>query len=280
MLKRNDIVNILITDLTIEGAGIGRFQDLAIFVQGALPGENVTVKIIKTAKNYAVGRLESINHETCYRRTPFCGVFGKCGGCTLQHLEYDQQLLFKQRHIRSCFSRIGGIDIPDPDVLGSGDTVAYRNKASFPVANIDGMVSAGFYAPRSHRVVPAHCPIQQPPLGAIKDAVVSWANSRGIGAYDETSQTGILRHIVGRRTSAGEAMAGLVLYRDTDVSTLIPALKHIDGLTNIVVNINDKNTNAILGENSQMVYGDGYITETYGSLSFRAGLHSAIASPV
>ena len=274
MLKKNDVITVHIDDLTVDGAGIGHVDGMAVFVPHALPGESVTTKVIKMAKRYAVCRLVSLDSESPHRTQPFCDVFRHCGGCTLQHLTYNAQLKYKQRHIRECFARIGGIDINIPDILPSANRRAYRNKASFPVAKKDGQAYAGFYAPHSHNIVPADCPIQQPAVNAVKNAVLSWANSSGISAYDEASHTGLLRHIVVRQTSDGQIMAGIVLQRDTDTTALTDTLRDIDGLSSIVVNINDQRTNAIFGRRSRVIYGNAYITERYGGLNFRAGLTS------
>ena len=164
--------------------------------------------------------------------------------------------------------------MPEPEVIPSDRITAYRNKASFPVSCIDGKAAAGFYAPHSHNVIPADCPIQQPVVNAVKNAVLLWANSNGIPAYDEATHTGLLRHIVVRQSSNGQIMAGVVLREDTDTAALADALSGIDGLTSIVVNINERRTNAILGSTNRIIYGDGAISEHYDGLSFRAGLTS------
>ncbi|MBT3319921.1 MAG: 23S rRNA (uracil(1939)-C(5))-methyltransferase RlmD [Clostridia bacterium] len=274
MLKKNDIIEITIDDISIEGAGIERLDGQIVFVAKALPGERVKVKIIKAKKSFAVGLLQQIVAETVSRVTPLCGVFGKCGGCTLQHLNYEEQVTFKANHIKQSMKRLGGIDIELPDVLAQENTRHYRNKAAFPVAQIDGRVQAGFYAVRSHRVVPSDCAIQSARINEVKNVVVDWANDNGIIAYEEKTDKGVLRHIVVRESSVGEVMVGVVSTKSIVDERLIAALKKVKGVVSIVQNINDKKTNAILGEKNITMFGEDYITEQYEDLKFRAALPS------
>ncbi len=274
MLNKNDVIEIDITDLTVDGAGVGRSDGFAVFVPRALPGETVSAKIIKVTKSYAVGRLAKIIKPSEYRAEPFCKAFESCGGCTLQHLTYEQQIEFKAKHIKECFGRIGNIEIDTPQVVKADNIRDYRNKASFPVASVDGKAEAGFYAPHSHRLVATDCPIQKQPINDLKNAVVAWANDNKIQAYDEEKHIGLLRHIVGRQSSDGELMAGVVLKDWTNTKALKEKLKELPGLKSIITNKNDKKQNAILGNKSQTIFGNDYITETYDGLEFRAGLTS------
>jgi 23S rRNA (uracil1939-C5)-methyltransferase len=272
MPNKNDVIELTIDDLTVEGAGVGRFEGLAVFVPHALPGETVSSKIIKITKSYAVGKLIKILHQSENRVEPFCDVFEACGGCTLQHLSYDQQLAFKARHIKQCFKRIGGIEIPLPEVEPAGNTRDYRNKASFPVAMVNGRAEAGFFAPHSHRLVASDCPIQKQSINDAKNAVIQWANDNKITPYDEKAHKGMFRHIVARQSSNGEMMTGIVLRDWTDTRTLADSLYPL--AKSVVVNKNEKKHNAILGSQSRTVHGDGYITEYYDGLKFRVGLTS------
>ncbi len=274
MLKKNDIIEIHIHDLTIEGAGIGKYNGLAVFVPKALPGELVKTKIIKITKKYAVSRLLEIIKPSEGRQKPFCEAFEKCGGCTLQHLAYPEQLKYKSKYIKECFKRIGGIDIDEPEVIASENIRDYRNKASFPVAEVDGRVEAGFYAARSHSIVPAYCPIQKKQINEVKEAIIEWVNREGVPAYDEANGSGKLRHIIARQATNGDIMAGIVINGTIDEKTLISLLKGIKGLKSIVININGSNTNVILGVEERTAYGDPFITEVFDGLKFRAGFSS------
>lgn len=273
-LRKNEDIVLNIEDLTVEGAGIGRHEAMAVFVPRALPGETVTARIIKVSKSYAVGKLMQLHNAAEGRVAPFCPAFEQCGGCTLQHLRYEDQLTYKRRYVQQCFKRIGGIDIALPEIEPSDETRSYRNKAAFPVALTGEGVSAGFFAPRSHRLVTADCGIQREAINMVKDAVIGWARENNVKAYDERRDTGTLRHIVARQASGGETMAGVVVRGKADEAPLIAALKGVPGIKSIVLNINREKGNAILGEKSRVVWGDAYITERYEDLSFRAGLNS------
>lgn len=274
LLKKNESIEINIDDISVDGAGIGRYKGQIVFIQKALPGEFVRAKIIKAKKNYAIGLLLDILECSEDRTEPFCPVFGKCGGCTLQHFSYEKQLEFKANHIKQCFKRIGGIEIDTPKVIPSENKEEYRNKASFPVADINGRIQAGFYAHHSHRVVPSDCTIQQAVINDIKNIVVDWANKNEIGAYDEKVGKGRLRHIVARQASNGDIMAGIVATKPIADNELIDKLKNVRGVVSIVQNINSKNTNAILGNETQTLLGSEFITEQYEDLKFRASLQS------
>ena len=274
MLKKNDVIELNIDDISVEGAGIGRYEGRVVFVRGALPSERVKAKIIKTAKNYSAGIIEDIIIKSEYRTEPLCPVFGRCGGCTLQHLKYEAQLAYKANYVKQCMKRIGGINIETPQILPAEENTAYRNKASFPVAQLGGSIQAGFYAPYSHRIVPSCCAIQQPEVNEVKDIVVGWAKNRGVSAYDESTGQGSLRHIVVRQSSGGEIMAGIVSTEKIIDDILISKLKAVKGISSIVENINRSKGNCILGQHFSTLLGDGYITETYGGLQFRASLGS------
>ena len=273
-LKKNNVVEITINDLTVEGAGIGRHEGMAVFVPRALPGETVTVQIIKLSKGYAVGRMLSISSVAATRVNPFCPVFYACGGCTLQHLHYAEQLKYKSRYAQQCLKRIGGIDIKAPHIEPCVNIRDYRNKASFPVAGECGNARAGFFAPRSHELIECDCPIQKPDINAIKNAVIRWANENGIRPYDEEKHKGVLRHIIARLSSNGSVMAGVVVRERIDERRLIEALMHIPNLKSIAVNLNREKGNAILGRDTRVIFGDAYITEEYDGLMFRAALQS------
>ncbi len=273
-LRKNDVADISIDDLTVDGFGLGRYEGLAVFVPRALPGETVTVKIIKRAKSYAVGRLISLSRASEARVQPFCPVFEMCGGCTLQHLSYIEQTAYKSRYVQQCLRRIGGIDIDAPHIVPCENLRDYRNKASFPVGGQAGRLVAGFFAPRSHNIVVCDCPIQKPQINDIKNAVIQWANAKDISPYDEQKGKGVLRHIVARQSSSGELMAGVVVRSDLDGTSLSAEIKKIPGMKSLALNINPQKGNAILGRDTRIIYGDEYISENYENLQFRVSLQS------
>ena len=154
----------------------------------------------------------------------------------MQHLGYEAQTKFKANHIQQCMKRLGGIDIETPEIIAADNTRDYRNKASFPVVEQGGKVQAGFYAKRSHNVVPSDCPIQQSRINQVKNAVVVWANESGIAARDEKTSRGELRHIIVRESSNGQIMVGIVSTRSIVDDKLIDALTKIEGVVSVVQN--------------------------------------------
>ena len=274
MLKKNEVIELNIDDLTVDGAGIGRYDGQIVFVQKALPSECIETKIIKAKKNYAIGLLQRILKSSSERVDPFCPVFGKCGGCSLQHLSYIDQLNYKSNYVQQCLKRIGGIDIKRPEIIPSDNEKEYRNKASFPVAQINGEIVAGFYAHHTHRVIPSYCAVQHSQINKVKDIVVDWAKEKGISAYDEKTGKGSLRHIVVRRSSIGEIMTGIVSTERIIDDELIERLTAVKGMSSIIENINSSKGNNILGSKSTPVYGSGYINEKYGDVKFKASLNS------
>ena len=150
-VEKNKNYIIDITGMTHEGQGVGRISGLAVFVDGALEGEQAEVRIIKVSKSYAVGKLISIIRQSPDRVQPFCSAYKRCGGCSLQHMDYGAQLRLKKRLVIDSFERIGGLkDVIVHDTIGMEHPLNYRNKAQYPVAFENGNVITGFYAARSH----------------------------------------------------------------------------------------------------------------------------------
>lgn len=272
---RNQEIILEITALGSEGQGIGRVQGYALFVPGALPAERVRALVIKPGKNYGVAKLLEVLQPAAERAFPPCPYFGRCGGCALQHMEYPAQLRFKRQVVEDAFGRIGGFEGISPrPVIGMENPWHYRNKGSFPFAMIDGRVECGFYAPRSHRLVPlAECCIQREPLLAAAHCVRDWANRRGISAYDEQSGEGLLRHVVARVSTAGDVMATVVATKALPGKKELLAMlqERVSGLRSIYWNHNPGATNAILGEKFELLWGRQAIEETVCGLRFGVG---------
>jgi len=260
--------------MTHEGMGVGRIDGLAVFVEGAVTGETVEIKIIKVNKNYAVGKLLNVIEPSPGRTAPFCGIYGKCGGCSLQHMDYETQLDFKTGVVRDSIGRIAGLSgIEVRRTIGMDDPMGYRNKAQYPVALVSGDVAVGFYAKRSHRVVPNEgCGIQNDISARAAAIVRDFIKRNNISVYDETTGKGVVRHVVVRTAfKTGEAMVILVINADG-----IPAkeklvemiTKEIPAVKSIFLNINRKNTNVVLGEKDVNIYGKKTITDYIGRLRF------------
>lgn len=286
-MKKNDQLEIVIDNLGNEGEGIGRVDGYALFVKGALPGERVLVSIMKMKKTYGFARLIEVLNPSPDRVTPPCPVYPRCGGCTLQHLSYAAQLAFKQQKVTDCLTRIGGVSLENVDVLPiigmdasekSDDLSAphwhYRNKAQFPLAaSSDGSsVFAGFFAPHSHNVIPVNdCAIQDSAMSDILKVVTETATRLNVEAYDEATHSGVLRHIFIRKAKAtNEIMVCLVINarRLPHAEDFVTALADIPGMTSIYYNVQREQTNKIMGDTAKLLWGETYIRDYIGDISF------------
>jgi 23S rRNA (uracil1939-C5)-methyltransferase len=292
--NKNYIIDI--TGMTHEGQGVGRIDGLAVFVDGVLEGEQAEIKIIKLNKSYAVGKLINVLKSTPDRATPFCGAYKRCGGCSLQHMDYKAQLEFKTKLVRDNLERIGGLSgVTVHDTIGMTSPMNYRNKAQFPVATADGRVVTGFYAARSHDVIePEECGIQDVAGDRIRKVVGRFITERGLTAYDEKTGKGLIRHIMTRvGFNTGEVMVVLVINGSSlpYADELVQLLTQTDGswdsgegvsggggteykVRSIYLNINTKNTNVILGDMNILLYGSETITDTIGKYKFIISPHS------
>lgn len=264
-VEKNQQIELEISALASEGQGIGRVDGYAVFVAGALPGERVLAVIIKVTTSYAVGKLIRVLMAAKERVEPRCSAFGKCGGCSLQHLSYAAQLEVKRAAVRDALERIGGFaGVGVLPVIGMEHPWEYRNKGAFPFALVDGRVQAGFFAARSHRLIPlTHCDIEQPAIMETVRAVADWANEQGIAAYDEQTGKGILRHAVVRTTRAGDVMAAVVtagrLVKEAELIKTLTA--RVPNLRSIVHNLNPKRTNVIFGDAFRCLWGQEKLTD-------------------
>lgn len=280
-LEKNDDIELRIDSLSSEGQGVGRCEGFAVFVPFALPGEYVRAHIIKVMPNYAIGKLERVISASKERVEPECEVFGKCGGCSLMHLEYSAQKEAKRTQVRDALERLGGFKgVAVRETLGMENPSGYRNKGSFPVASINGVTELGFYSQHSHRMIPIHdCYIQNNSVLLAAIAVRDWARENGIEPYDETTRKGMLRHVVVRATSNAAKPSVMVTVvtkkRLAAAGTLVQALqRRVDGLASIINNINADNTNVIFGSEFHLLWGVGSINENVMGLNFEISAES------
>jgi 23S rRNA (uracil1939-C5)-methyltransferase len=274
--NRNHIIEI--TGMTHEGQGVGRIEGLAVFVDGALEGEQVEAKIIKVNKTYAVGKLLAVLKPSPGRTEPFCPAYRRCGGCSLQHMDYSAQLAFKTKLVRDNLERIGGLkDFKLRDTIGMQRPLNYRNKAQYPIAMVDGAVTTGFYAARSHDVIDSEeCGIQDAASDRIRKIIRQFIEEKKIPVYDEATGKGLLRHIVTRvGFHTGEIMVVLVIngkklpFAEELVARLIGS-----DIKSIYLNINTEKTNVILGPQNMLLHGSETITDTIGEYRFMISPHS------
>ncbi len=274
-IRKNDEIRLKITTLTSLGSGLGRYEDMAVFVENTAVGDEIIAHIIKVKKNYAVGKIQKIIKPSKDRVVSDCEVSHQCGGCSYRHISYEAELREKKQSVTDAMQRIGGIDKQASDILHIAEPSHYRNKAQIPVSmSEDGKLSAGFYSKRTHRVVDCNdCKLQMKEFAPIISAVKKFVAENPVTVYDETTGKGLLRHIYLRRgAKTGEMMVCLVINgndlprKDRLIKILTDADKNIKS---IVLNINKEDTNVVLGKKCITIFGSDYIEDELLSLRFR-----------
>lgn len=278
-INKNDEFELEIDDLGSEGEGIGHLDGYTLFVKDALPGDVVRVKVIKAKKNYGYGRLMEILKPSKNRVEPVCPVARQCGGCQIQHLSYEAQLSYKENKIKNCLVRLGKfpqeqIDSIMEPIMGMDEPYHYRNKAQFPVGRSkDGEIVTGFYASRTHSIIPAKgCAIQDKRNEQILETVIGTMKEYNIEPYDETSHKGLVRHILTRvGYHTGEIMVCFVLNGTSlpHQEVFIERLTAIEGMKSISININKEKTNVILGTKVKTLWGEDYIVDSIGDIKYQ-----------
>lgn len=282
-LNKNDIVDITIEDMGVDGEGIGKYEGYTLFVKDAVIGDVVQAKIMKMKKNYGYARLMKVLQPSDKRVEPICEFHRQCGGCQLQAVAYSEQLKFKERKIRNNLQRIGGFELalqPDSDkpymepIIGMDTMYHYRNKAQFPIGeDKEGNPIAGFYAGRTHDIIAnTRCYLGDEVNEPILEIALNFMKEYKIRAYDEKTGKGLIRHVLIRKGFAtGEIMVCLIINgtKIPHVNTLVERLRSIEGMTSISLNINRERTNVILGTELELLWGSLYIHDTIGDIEFQ-----------
>ena len=273
---KNEEYLIDIKGLGFQGEGVGRIDNFTVFVEGALKGETVKVIIVKVNKNFAFGKLIDIIVRSEDRVEPKCEIYKRCGGCQLQHLSYEGQLQFKKERVVDCLERIGKLSgVIVKDTIGmTGSELRYRNKVQLPIGEKNGDALIGFYAQRSHEIIDMKtCIIQDQVADQALELLRQWISEFNISIYNEENGTGILRHLMVRTGfKTGEVMLVLVTNEE-----YVPHIKeymelmqeNIKGLKSLVQNINNKDTNVVLGGKCITLWGDDTITDYIGTFKFK-----------
>ncbi|GAK49979.1 23S rRNA m(5)U-1939 methyltransferase [Candidatus Moduliflexus flocculans] len=273
-ILKNSIHRLDITHLNDDAQGIGLLEGKPIIVEGVLPGERVEIKAIKIAKAYVVGKLQTILRPSPDRMTPFCPVFDRCGGCSVQHLAYPAQLALKTRRVREFTARLPATTpIVVHDTLGMAQPRHFRHKAQYPVMPGHNGVALGFYAKHSHRLIEHRvCGVQADTLNHARDIVKEFLETWRVSIYDETRHEGLVRHLVMRSAlHTGEMMMTLVINGDELphqrelIQTVTRAMPNVTG---ILLNSNRERTNIILGSRMELIYGVPQIRDQIGELTF------------
>lgn len=273
--RKNDLVTLEIEDCGIDGEGIGKADGFTVFVKDAVIGDTVTAKIIKAKKNYGYGRLMEVLKPSPYRVKPKCEFARQCGGCQLQALTYDQQLVFKTNKVKGHLERIGGFtDIPMEPIIGMDELFHYRNKAQFPVGrNKEGKIVTGFYAGRTHNIIENRdCALGVAENKEVLDRVIAHMEKYEIEPYNEATGKGLVRHVLIRYGYfTKEVMVCLILNGNKipKEEQLVKSLCEIPGMTSITINVNKKHSNVILGEEIRLLWGQEYITDRIGDISYQ-----------
>lgn len=274
MLEKNKIYRAAVSGFTSEGQGVCRVEGWAVFVPNAAPGEEYELRITHLGKHNAFGKIETIITKSPHRVNRLCPYGKLCGGCDFWHLDYAGELEIKRQRVLDNLNRLGGQALEQLPITGAKDFHSYRNKAQYPVAPGKKGVEAGFYKRGSHELIPVERCLIQPEIADLgKKAVLQWAREYRVPAYDEKTQEGLLRHIFVRWGEAtGEVMICLVvngkkLPREKE---LIAALREkIPGLRSLVLNINTRKGNAVLGEETRTLWGADAIEDVLCGLKFR-----------
>ena len=286
--KKDDILTVDITDIGNDGEGIGKIDGYTLFIKDAVIGDKVKVKIMKAKKNYAYAHLEAVVEKSEHRIDPRCPIARQCGGCQVQSMSYERQLEFKQNKVRNNIIRLGGFEEEQIDklmlpIIGMDEPWRYRNKAQFPIGkDKNGRIVAGFYAGRSHSIIPTtECYIGTEENKAILETVTSHMEKNKIEPYDETTGRGVVRHVLIRKGfTSGEIMVCLVINRGKkdgrssgaefikNQNELTERLRKIKGMQSISVSINSEKTNVIMGKEIHTIWGKDTISDTLRGLKF------------
>lgn len=265
-MKKNDIVEIEITALSSECSGIGKKDGMVIFVPFSAIGDKLEVKILKVNKTYCYGKIERIITPSPDRVTPDCPVYTKCGGCSLRHISYDAQLRAKEQFVKDAFTRIGGLSPEFLPIIRNTNINGYRNKLQIPIGtDKDGNLIAGFYAFHSHRIVPCEKCLLQPDIFLkITADFLKISTGLNLTAYDETTHKGILRHLYLRKGYySGEICLCIVVAKNVPEIKILSdrLLEKYPDIVSSVINVNNRDTNVILGDEEIVLTSKNYICD-------------------
>ena len=273
MLEKNGIYEATICDYTAEGQGIAKIEGCAVFVPNAIRGEKCNIRIEKVGKTWASGKITEILEKSPHRVNRECPVAKLCGGCDFWHMDYEEETALKADRVRQALNRIGGESFEEISILSAPTCYGYRNKAQYPVSVKKGRAYAGFFRAGTHQVVENEkCLILPPEMDQVKDLVIDYVNQYRVTVYDETTGKGLLRHIYVRRGAVSKevlvclAVNGRKLPR---VEALIERLKKVPGFATLVLSVNTKKGNTVLGDEFITLYGPGYIEDTLCGLTFQ-----------
>ncbi len=280
MIKKNDELIVDIIDNGFQGEGIAKSDEITIFIPETLKGEKVKIKILKVASNIAYGKAIEILSKSDMRVESDCDTYSKCGGCNMRHIDYACTLVIKKESVKNTLRKSLGREIEIDEVIGMDKPYYYRNKLQYPVGKDEsGNPVMGVFAERSHRIIPTHhCMIQDDLSQKIANDLFDFIKKKEIPVYDEEARTGSIRHIIIRRgKKTNEVMITIVsntekiVDEDTEKKMVSYIVAKYPEIKTIVKNINNKNTNVILGfdKSNEVLYGEGFIEDVLGGFKFK-----------
>ena len=278
MLEKNQIYEAIVTDYTAEGQGVAHVDGCAVFLPNAIAGEKYRICIEKVGKTWAAGKIVEILEKSPHRVQRACPISASCGGCDFWHMDYEEETRLKADRVRQCLNRMGGENLTEMPILSAPTCTGYRNKAQYPVASQKGRVFAGFFKAGTHQVVEnQRCLILPDETEQVRKLVIDYVNHYRITAYDETAHTGLLRHIYVRRGAvSGQILVCLAINgrKIPHPEDLVNRLQAVEGFTTLVLSVNTRRTNTVLGDEEIVLHGPGYIEDTLCGLTFRLSARS------
>ena len=273
--ERGPLVTLTIDGYSSDGAGVARLDGQVVFVTGGIRGETCKVRLDKIGRSAIWGHAEQVTDPSSQRLTPDCPYYQQCGGCRFRHMAYAEELAAKRSRVEENIRRIGGLDLPVEEILGAAQPERYRNKAQFPVSTGPKI---GFYRARSHQVIDvADCLLQSEAAARLRTAAKAWMAAHQITAYDERTGTGLVRHVYVRTNRQGESLFCLLVNGKgvPQEAALVDCLRRAEpGLVGVVLGVNEKKNNVILGDRYRTLWGQGFLMDTLCGLSFRLSVPS------
>lgn len=273
--REGQLCRLVIDGYASDGAGVARLDGMVVFVQGGIRGEACDVRLTHVGRSALWGRVEEVVNPSPARIFPRCLHYTKCGGCQFRHMNYAEELEAKRIRVEDALRRLGGAEIHVSAILGAEQVDRYRNKAQFPVAKGPRI---GFYRPRSHDVIDVDdCLLQGEAAARLRGAVKEWMAEYSIPAYNERTFTGLVRHVYVRTNRAGRSLCCLLVNgrgvpREAE---LVRALRRAEpNLAGIVLGVNEKHNNVILGDSYRALWGEDFLSDTLCGLTFRLSVPS------
>lgn len=274
MLKKNEEYIVDVIDNGFQGEGIAKIDGVPIFISNGIKGEKLKIKIVKVLSSHGFGKILEIIEKSEHRKNEDCATARACGGCSLRHIDYDFTMEVKKASVENTMQKALGRSVKVDEIIKMDEPFNYRNKLQYPVGvSEDGKTVMGVYAERSHRIIETReCRIQDVLSQKIANAIYDFLLDNNVKVYNEETLKGSIRHIIiriGKKTN--EVMVTLVTNNDIEKQKELVELltENFPEIKTIAKNINKKNTNVILGDKTEIIYGDGYIYDYLGSKKFK-----------